>query len=102
MGKVLDEDLVYEILSVVAEIPAGCVASYGQIARLIGRGKNSPLGRAVLSGAGRHGGYSRHRVVQHPGTPPPKLPHQRGLLDEAQNGLPGQRRVDMKKHQWNE
>ena len=26
MGKVLDEDLVYEILSVVAEIPAGCVA----------------------------------------------------------------------------
>ena len=25
MGKVLDEDLVYEILSVVAEIPAGCV-----------------------------------------------------------------------------
>lgn len=39
MGKVLDEDLVYEILSVVAEIPAGCVASYGQIARLIGRGE---------------------------------------------------------------
>ena len=39
MGKVLDEDLVYEILSVVAEIPAGCVASYGQIVRLIGREK---------------------------------------------------------------
>lgn len=40
MGKVLDEDLVYEILSVVAEIPAGRVASYGQIARLISREKN--------------------------------------------------------------
>ena len=49
MGKVLDEDLVYEILSVVAEIPAGCVASYGQIARLIGREKNSRLVGAVLS-----------------------------------------------------
>ena len=48
MGKVLDEDLVYEILSVVAEIPAGCVASYGQIARLIGREKNSRLVGAVL------------------------------------------------------
>lgn len=46
MGKVLDEDLVYEILSVVAEIPAGYVASYGQIARLIGREKNSSPGRS--------------------------------------------------------
>ena len=36
MGKILDEDLIYEILSVVEEIPAGKVASYGQIARLIG------------------------------------------------------------------
>ena len=31
MGKILDEDLIYEILSVVEEIPAGKVASYGQI-----------------------------------------------------------------------
>ena len=52
MGKVLDEDLVYEILSVVAEIPAGCVASYGQIARLIGREKNSRLVGAVLTEEG--------------------------------------------------
>ena len=29
MGKILDEDLIYEILSVVEEIPAGKVASYG-------------------------------------------------------------------------
>ncbi len=27
MGKILDEDLIYEILSVVEEIPAGKVAS---------------------------------------------------------------------------
>lgn len=33
----LEEGLIYEILSLVEEIPAGCVASYGQIARLIGR-----------------------------------------------------------------
>ena len=30
------EDLIYEILSVVEEIPEGKVATYGQIARLIG------------------------------------------------------------------
>ncbi len=39
----LTEDLAYEILSVVEEIPEGCVATYGQIARLIGRERNSRL-----------------------------------------------------------
>ncbi len=29
MGKILDEELIYEILSVVEEIPKGCVAAYG-------------------------------------------------------------------------
>lgn len=48
MGKILDEDLIYEILSVVEEIPEGKVASYGQIARLIGRDKNSRLVGKVL------------------------------------------------------
>ncbi len=31
MGKILDEDLIYEILSVVEEIPEGKVSSYGRI-----------------------------------------------------------------------
>ena len=35
------DDLAYEILSVVSEIPSGRVATYGQLARLIGREKNS-------------------------------------------------------------
>lgn len=39
MKRILDERLIYEILSVVEEIPAGKVASYGQIAGLIGREK---------------------------------------------------------------
>ena len=33
----MDEGLIYEILSVVEEIPVGKVATYGQVARLIGR-----------------------------------------------------------------
>ena len=36
----LNDDLAYEILSVVEEIPAGRVATYGQIAKLIGREKD--------------------------------------------------------------
>ena len=37
MKKVINEELIYEILSVVEEIPKGKVVTYGQIARLIGR-----------------------------------------------------------------
>ncbi|MEE3440333.1 MGMT family protein, partial [Ruminococcus sp.] len=35
----LNSDLIYEVLAVVDEIPKGKVATYGQIARLIGRDK---------------------------------------------------------------
>lgn len=34
---VVDDSLIYEILSVVEEVPEGKVATYGQIARLIGK-----------------------------------------------------------------
>ena len=61
MGKILDEDLIYEILSVVEEIPAGKVASYGQIARLIGWDKNSRLVGKVLSMAEFYGKYESCR-----------------------------------------
>ena len=37
------EALAYEILSVVEEIPEGNVATYGQIARLIGREKKRAI-----------------------------------------------------------
>ena len=43
MKQGMDEGLIYEILSVVEEIPEGKVATYGQIARLIGREKNARL-----------------------------------------------------------
>lgn len=63
----LDEDLIYEILSAVGEIPYGRVATYGQIARLIGRDKNARLVGRVLSRAEYYGDYPCHRVVNHQG-----------------------------------
>ena len=53
--RMVHKDLIYEILSVVEEIPEGCVATYGQIARLIGRDKNSRLVGKVLSMAEYYG-----------------------------------------------
>ena len=35
MKKIISEELIYEILSVVEEIPKGKVATYGQIADLL-------------------------------------------------------------------
>ena len=55
MKKVINEELIYEILSVVEEIPKGKVATYGQIARLIGRDKNARLVGKVLSYAEFYG-----------------------------------------------
>lgn len=48
MNTQANEDLFYLIYAVVEEIPEGKVATYGQIAKLIGKPKNSRLvGRAL-------------------------------------------------------
>lgn len=96
----MDESLIYEILSVVEEIPEGKVASYGQIARLIGRDRNARLVGKVLSRAEFYGNYPCHRVVNHAGRLAPHFHEQRQLLlDEGvrfkENGL-----VDMKTNGW--
>ena len=100
MKAILKEDLIYQILSVVEEIPEGHVATYGQIARLIGREKNARLVGRVLSMAEYYGDYPCHRVVNHAGRLAPGWPEQRFLLEKEgallkQNGC-----VDLKHHQW--
>ena len=100
MGKILDEGLIYEILSVVGEIPEGCVASYGQIAYLIGREKNSRMVGKVLSMAEFYGEYPCHRVVNHAGRLAPHFYEQRELLLAEGVTFKSNGNVDMKKHQW--
>lgn len=63
----MKESLIYEILSVVEEIPEGNVATYGQISKLIGREKNSRLVDKVLSLSEYYGRFTCHRVVNHNG-----------------------------------
>ena len=101
MHKVLDDDLIYYILSVVEEIPVGKVASYGQIARLIGRDRNSRLVGKVMSMSEYYGDYPCHRVVNHAGRLAPNFSEQRCLLLEEGVGFKDNGFVDMKKFQWN-
>ena len=49
MSSTLDEDLIYEILSVVEEIPEGCVATYGQAGRLV-PGWDEQRGLLIMEG----------------------------------------------------
>lgn len=100
MASVLDENLIYEILSVVEEIPVGKVASYGQIARLIGREKNARLVGKVLSQAGGYGDYPCHRVVNHAGRLAPHFCEQKELLLAENVKFRDDTHVDMKSCQW--
>lgn len=100
MGAVLDDALVYEILSVVEEIPEGKVASYGQIARLIGRDNNARLVGKVLSQADVYGEYPCHRVVNHAGRLAPHFREQRELLLAEKVKFKDDDHVDMRTCQW--
>lgn len=97
---VLHDDLVYEILSVVEEIPEGRVATYGQIARLIGREKNARLVGRVLGMADGYGDYPCHRVVNHAGRLAPGWPEQRLLLEAEGVAMKDERHVDLKRSRW--
>ena len=100
MERVLEDSLIYEILSVVEEIPQGCVATYGQIARLIGRDKNARLVGKVLSRAQYYGDYPCHRVVNHAGRLAPGWTEQGDLLRNEGIPLKDANHVDLRKCQW--
>lgn len=99
-GKILTEELIYEILSVVGEIPEGSVATYGQIAALVGREKNSRLVGKILSNAEYYGKYPCHRVVNHAGRLVPGWPEQRELLLDEGVEFRKENHVDLGKCRW--
>ena len=79
----------------------GYVATYGQIARLIGKPKNSRLVGKALKMAFRYGDFPCHRVVNHQVRITPGWPEQVDLLKEEGVTFKNEFCVDLKKHQWN-
>ena len=100
MKSVLNTDLIYEVLSVVEEIPEGCVATYGQIARLTGRDRNARLIGKILSMSEYYGQYPCHRVVNHAGRTAPGFRTQKELLLEEGVEFRDNGCVDLEKYRW--
>lgn len=100
MKGVIQEELIYEILSVVEEIPSGKAATYGQIAKFIGRDKNARLVGRVLSMSEYYGSYPCHRVVNHAGRLVPGWREQRELLQEEGVPFKDDGHVNLKKCLW--
>ncbi|MBR1591753.1 MAG: MGMT family protein [Ruminococcus sp.] len=98
----LNDYFIYEVLSVVEEIPKGKVATYGQIARLTGHDKNARLVGKILSRAELYGEYPCHRVVNHSGRTAPNWAEQRTLLKSEGVAFKDNGNVDIRKYQWNE
>ncbi len=96
------DDFAYTVLSVVAEIPPGRVATYGQIARLSGRERNARLVGRILRNAELYGDYPCHRVVDHSGRLVPGWPEQAALLRAEGVPLRDDRHVDLAACQWEE
>ncbi len=96
----MEEERIYEILSVVEEIPEGAVATYGQIARLIGRERNARLVGRVLSMASYYGSYPCHRVVNHAGRLVPGWAEQAELLRREGVPMKDPSHVDLKRCRW--
>lgn len=98
--RVLDDSLIYEILSAVEEIPEGRTATSGQIACLIGREKNARLVGKVLSRAEYYGSFPCHRVVNHAGKLVPGWTDQADLLRQEGVPMKDDTHVDLKKCRW--
>lgn len=100
MSKVLDENLIYQVLSVVEEIPEGYVSTYGTIAYLIDHPKNARLVGKILSMSEYYGDYPCHRVVNASGRLAPNFPLQKDLLEKEGITFKDAHHVDLKKHLW--
>ena len=105
-GGMAEEGLFDRVYDVVRQIPAGRVASYGQVARMVGEPRKARfVGYAMHASPGMAGGVPCHRVVFKDGTLCSGFAfggsdRQRALLDgEGVTFLPDGR-VDMEACDW--
>ncbi|MEG0275598.1 MAG: MGMT family protein [Coprobacillus sp.] len=100
MSAKLNEEFIYQILSIVEEIPYGYVATYGQIASLSNHDGNARLVGKVMCLSDYYGKFPCHRVVNSQGRCAPGWVEQRELLINEDVSFKENGNVDLKKNQW--
>lgn len=96
----MNRQLITDVLGVVAKIPLGKVATYGQIAAIVGRPHDARLVGRIMHNASKYGKYPCHRVVTATGRLVPGWLDQRPML--ISEGVPfrDSDHVDIKRCRW--
>jgi alkylated DNA nucleotide flippase Atl1 len=95
----MDEATVERVRAVVAAIPAGRVASYGDVAELARAPSPRLVGR-VLAEDGHD--LPWHRVIRADGTPAPHLAREQLARLRAEGVLAQGDRIDLRTYRWEE
>lgn len=96
----IDEKTIYLVLSIINEIPEGYVTTYGTIAKMIDKPKNSRLIGKILNISNTYGEYACYKVVNHQGRLAPNYKEQKELLLKDGITFKDNNHVDLKKHLW--
>ncbi len=93
------------VYALVARIPRGRVATYGQIARILGAPRSARIVGWAMHGSPDGAGISCHRVIQQGGTCSPNFRvgdpgAQRRLLEKEGVRFLLDGRVDLEAHLW--
>lgn len=104
MKKSIQDELAPIILAVVAQIPYGYVASYGQVARLAGLAQHARLVGRVLQSIDQDSDLPWHRVVNAQGNICTKNLNNgenlQVLLLVREGVVVNQQRVNMRQYRW--
>ncbi|GAA3852397.1 MULTISPECIES: MGMT family protein [Amycolatopsis] len=93
----MDEELHERVREVVATVPPGKVATYGDIAAIAGAPSPRMIGR-ILSEDGAD--LPWHRILRANGTPAPHLVHRQLELLRAEGVLADGQKVNLKTYRW--
>ncbi|GAB3721365.1 MGMT family protein [Amycolatopsis oliviviridis] len=93
----MDDELHERVREVIASVPAGSVATYGDIASVSGAPSPRLIGR-ILSEDGQD--LPWHRILRADGTPAPHLLDEQLQRLRAEGVIPDGQRVDLRKYRW--
>jgi len=95
----VDEELIEAVRAAVRAIPAGKVATYGDIAKLTGAPSPRLIGR-ILGEDGAD--IPWYRVIRASGTPAPQIAHRQLELLRTEGVLADGQKINLRVYRWSQ